>query len=66
MFDAGLTIFDVQHRLGHRSPVQTQEIYTHLMPERYDEGRKTMEDDIERVMRSGCGLNVDVDASDRS
>lgn len=31
MFDAGLTIFDVQRRLGHHSPVLTQEIYTHLM-----------------------------------
>jgi integrase len=46
MFDAGLTIFDVQRRLGHHSPVLTQEIYTHLMRERYDEGRKTMEDYI--------------------
>ena len=44
MFDAGLTIFDVQRRLGHHSPVLTQEIYTHLMRERYDEGRRTMED----------------------
>jgi integrase len=50
MFDAGLTIFDVQRRLGHHSPVLTQEIYTHLMRERYDEGRKTMEDYIQRVM----------------
>jgi integrase len=50
MFDAGLTIFDVQRRLGHHSPVLTQEIYTHLMRERYDEGRKTMEDYIRRVM----------------
>jgi integrase len=39
MFDAGLTIFDVQRRLGHRSPVLTQEIYTHLMRERSDERR---------------------------
>jgi hypothetical protein len=43
MFDAGLTIFDVQRRLGHHSPVLAQEIYTHLIRERYDEGRKTME-----------------------
>jgi integrase len=50
MFDAGLTIFDVQRRLGHHSPVLTQEIYTHLMRERYDEGRKTMEDYIRNVM----------------
>jgi integrase len=50
MFDAGLTIFDVQQRLGHHSPVLTQEIYTHLMRERYDEGRKTMEDYIRQVM----------------
>lgn len=50
MFDAGLTIFDVQRRLGHHSPVLTQEIYTHLMRERYDEGRKTMEAYMRRVM----------------
>jgi integrase len=50
MFDAGLTIFDVQQRLGHSSPVLTQEIYTHLMRERYDEGRKTMETYIRNVM----------------
>jgi hypothetical protein len=50
MFDAGLRIFDVQRRRGHNSPVLTQEIYTHLMRERYDEGRKTMETYIQRVM----------------
>ncbi len=53
MFDAGLTIFDVQQRLGHHSPVLTQEIYTHLMRERFDEGRKTMETYIRRVMGEG-------------
>jgi len=50
MFDAGLTIFDVQRRLGHHSPVLTQEIYTHLMRERYDEGRQMMEKYIQRFM----------------
>jgi integrase len=44
MFDAGLTIFDVQRRLGHHSPVMTAEVYTHLMRERFDEGRQRMED----------------------
>jgi integrase len=53
MFDAGLTIFDVQRRLGHHSPVLTQEIYTHLLRERYDEGRKTMENYIRQVMETG-------------
>lgn len=43
MFDAGLTIFDVQRRLGHHSPVMTAEVYTHLMRERYEEGRVQME-----------------------
>jgi integrase len=43
MFDAGLTIFDVQRRLGHHSPVMTAEVYTHLMRERYEEGRTRME-----------------------
>jgi hypothetical protein len=39
MFDAGLTLFDVQRRLGHRSPTMTAEVYTHLMRERFEEGR---------------------------
>jgi integrase len=43
MFDAGLTIFEVQQRLGHRSPTMTAEVYTHLMRERYEEGREKME-----------------------
>lgn len=43
MFDAGLTVFDAQKRLGHRSPIMTMEIYTHLMRERFDEGRRLME-----------------------
>lgn len=44
MFDAGLTLFDVQRRLGHRSPLMTAEVYTHLMRERYEEGRLRMEE----------------------
>ncbi|HTY71919.1 MAG TPA: tyrosine-type recombinase/integrase [Actinomycetes bacterium] len=43
MFDAGLTIFEVQQRLGHKSPTLTAEIYTHLMRERFQEGRERME-----------------------
>jgi site-specific recombinase XerD len=43
MFDAGLTLFEVQQRLGHRSPTLTAEIYTHLMRERYEEGREKLE-----------------------
>jgi integrase len=43
MFDAGLTVFEVQQRLGHKSPVMTAEIYTHLMRERFDEGRGRLE-----------------------
>jgi integrase len=49
MFDAGLTIFDVQQRLGHRSPVVTAEIYTHLMRERHEEGRTLMENYMART-----------------
>lgn len=30
MFDAGLTLFEVRQRLGHKSPTLTAEIYTHL------------------------------------
>lgn len=44
MFDAGLTLFEVQQRLGHKSPSMTAEVYTHLMRERFDEGRQRMED----------------------
>jgi len=43
MFDAGLTLFEVQQRLGHRSPTMTAEVYTHLMRERYEEGRQKLE-----------------------
>jgi len=43
MFDADLTLFEVQHRLGHKSPTMTAEIYTHLMRERFDEGRTRLE-----------------------
>lgn len=43
MFDAGLTLFEVQHRLGHKSPTLTAKVYTHLMRERFDEGRTRME-----------------------
>jgi integrase len=43
MFDAGLTIFEVQQRLGHKTPTMTAEVYTHLMRERFDEGRQRLE-----------------------
>ena len=43
MFDAGLTLFEVQQRLGHKSPTLTAKIYTHLMRERFEEGRDRME-----------------------
>jgi integrase len=43
MFDAGLTIFEVQQRVGHKSPTMTAEVYTHLMRERFNEGRNRME-----------------------
>ncbi len=43
MFDAGLTLFDVQRRLGHKSPTMIAEVYTHLMRERFEEGRVIME-----------------------
>ena len=38
MFDAGLTLFGVQQRLGHCSPTLTAEVYTRLMRERFKEG----------------------------
>jgi len=44
MFDAGLTLFEVQQRLGHRSPTLTAEVYTHLMRERFEEGREKLEE----------------------
>jgi integrase len=47
MFDAGLTLFEVQQRLGHKSPAMTAEVYTHLMRERFDEGRQRLEDYME-------------------
>jgi len=53
MFDAGLTIFDVQQRLGHHSPAMTAEVYTHLMRERHAEGRLLMEAYMRKTMASG-------------
>lgn len=50
MFDAGLTIFDVQQRLGHHSPVITQEVYTHLMRHRYETGKQLMDTYIDREL----------------
>ena len=46
MSDAGLTLGEVQQRLGHKSPTTTAEVYTHLVRERFDEGRRRMEDDM--------------------
>ncbi len=43
MFDAGLTLFEVQQRLGHKSPNLTAKVYTHLMRERFEEGRARLE-----------------------
>jgi integrase len=43
MFDAGLTLFEVQQRLGHKSPTLTAKVYTHLMRERFNEGRERLE-----------------------
>jgi len=43
MFDSGMTLFEVQQRLGHRDPTLTARVYTHLMRERFDEGRDRLE-----------------------
>jgi integrase len=43
IFDAGLTLFEVQQRLGHKDPTLTARVYTHLMRERFDEGRERLE-----------------------
>jgi integrase len=43
MFDAGLSLFEVQQRLGHKDPTLTAQVYTHLMRERFEEGRERME-----------------------
>jgi integrase len=57
MFDAGLTIFEVQQRLGHKSPAMTAEVYTHLMRERFEEGRQRMEDYMRR-QRNGASRRI--------
>src|SRR4051812_16864412 len=43
MLDAGFTLFEVQHRLGHKSPTLPAKVYTHLMRERFEEGRGRLE-----------------------
>jgi site-specific recombinase XerD len=52
MFDAGLTLFEVQQRLGHKDPTLTARVYTHLMRERYTEGRQRMEEYMARMRSS--------------
>jgi integrase len=44
MFDAGLSLFEVQQRLGHKDPTMTARVYTHLMRERFEEGRTRLEE----------------------
>jgi site-specific recombinase XerD len=46
MFDAGLTLFELQQRLGHKDPNLTARIYTHLMRERFEEGRERLENHV--------------------
>ena len=41
--DAGLTMFEVQQRVSHKDPTLTARVYTHLMRERFDEGRQRLE-----------------------
>ena len=53
MFDAGLTIFEVQQRLGHKSPTMTAEVYTHLMRERFEEGKQRLEEYMARQRATG-------------
>ena len=52
MFDAGLTLFEVQQRLGHKSPTLTAKVYTHLTRERFEEGRERLEDHVAPEDRS--------------
>ncbi|MGH8893372.1 MAG: tyrosine-type recombinase/integrase [Actinomycetes bacterium] len=65
MFDAGLSIFEVQQRLGHRSPTMTAEVYTHLMRERYEEGREKLETYM-RSQRSRDASSGDEEATPAS
>ena len=53
MFDAGMTLFEVQQRLGHKDPTLTAKVYTHLMRERFDEGRQRLEDYMLRMRPTG-------------
>jgi integrase len=60
MFDAGLTLFEVQQRLGHKSPTLTANIYTHLMRERFEEGRAKLEVYMEKQRGAVPEANADV------
>jgi integrase len=51
MFDAGLSLFEVQQRLGHKDPMLTAQVYTHLMRERFEEGRQRMEEYMQKRRR---------------
>ena len=65
MFDADLTLFDVQQRLGHKDPSMTARVYTHLMRERYNEGRQRLEEYMAR-MRDVAEGKPATDAGDES
>ncbi|HET6908394.1 MAG TPA: site-specific integrase [Mycobacteriales bacterium] len=53
MFDAGLSLFEVQQRLGHKDPTLTARVYTHLMRERFDEGRGKLEAYMAKMREHG-------------
>lgn len=66
MFDAGLTLFEVQQRLGHKSPAMTAEVYTHLMRERFDEGVCRMESYMRQKRQPGDARGAVADDGDAS
>ena len=55
MFDSGMTLFEVQQRLGHKDPTLTARVYTHLMRERFDEGRDRLEAYMAAKRQPGAG-----------
>lgn len=56
--DAGADIKEIQTQLGHRSPMVTLSIYTHLFEDAFDSVMDRLDTDHRELVRSKSGSNV--------
>lgn len=55
---AGADVKEIQTQLGHRSPMITLSIYTHLLEDAFDSVRKRLDTDHRELVRPTSGPNV--------